>query len=196
MKTSDLDLASRYFDGELDQAEKEAFEKRLLSEDHLRGLLEELKGLDISARELEVYKAPEIKFPRIMGARYGHIRSRIGPFLAGVAAAACVLVGIGMGTGIFKTPSQELRTEAFRIVYYAPGADSVSIVGDFNDWSNEIPLMRRDKGGYWIADFRLKPGEYRYVLLVDGEERAGDPMADYVIDDDFGSKNSVVRIGL
>ena len=192
-----MDQANRYLDGELDREEMSVFEQRLLSEAPLNAYVEELRALEASASELKVFKAPEIHLSRGILLPHRNIRSRIMPFFAGAAvAAACVLVGIGVGTKIFKPSLVGVSTEAFRIVYYAPGASSVSLLGDFNGWTGEIPLKPRGEGGYWLAELQVKPGEYRYVLMVDGKESPGDPLADYVIDDDFGSKNSVVRIGL
>ena len=197
MKADDMNIANMYLDGELDQEDRDDFDGRLLSEAHLRTYVNEMKALDASAAGLEVFRAPEVSFSRGTRPWLGSMERQIRPFLAGVAvAAACILIGIGMGSRLFKSPAAAVRTEAFRMVYYAPGADSVSVLGDFNGWSDEIPLKSKGEGGYWLAEIQVKPGEYRYILIVDGIERPGDPLADYVIDDDFGSKNSVVRIGL
>jgi hypothetical protein len=197
MRPDDMDLANRYLDGELHQGEKTAFEERLDSEAHLRTYVDEVRALDGSAIALEVFKAPKIDLSHGVRLPYRNMKYRIGPFFAGaVVSAACILIGIGVGTRFLKPPAVSIHTEAFRIIYHAPGADSVSVLGDFNGWSSEIPLKPKGEGGYWFAEIQVKPGEYRYVLMVDGKERPGDPLADYVIDDDFGSKNSVVRIGL
>lgn len=197
MKKEELELANRYLDGELGPEETDSFEDRLLADTSLKVYVDDLKALDDSAKVLEVLKAPEIHLSRRGRHLYSDTRFRLKPFLAGAAvAAACLLVGIGVGVKIIQPPAGSVSTEAFRIVYYAPGASSVSVLGDFNGWAGEIPLKQRGKGGYWLAELHVKPGEYRYILMVDGEERPGDPLADYVIDDDFGSKNSVVRIGL
>jgi len=197
VRKNDMDQANRYLDGELDREEVSVFEQRLLSEAPLKAYVEEMRALEASASELKVFKAPEIHLSRGIKLPHRDIRSRIMPFFAGAAvAAACALIGIGVGTKIFKPSVMGVSTEAFRIVYYAPGASSVSLLGDFNGWSDEIPLKPRGEGGYWLAELQVQPGEYRYILMVDGKESPGDPLADYVIDDDFGSKNSVVRVGL
>jgi hypothetical protein len=192
-----MDLVNRYLDGELDREDVKAFEQRLLSEPDLKIYVDELKALNLSAEAMEVFKAPVIRFSGGIRLPYGKMAFRLQSFLAGAAvAAACLLLGIGVGVKIIKPPIVGAGSEAFRIVYYAPGAESVSVLGDFNGWTDEIPLKPRGNGGYWLAELNVQPGEYRYILLVDGKERPGDPLADYVIDDDFGSKNSVVRIGL
>jgi hypothetical protein len=197
MRPFDKDLPDRYLDGELDPEEKTVFEERLLSEDHLRNYVEEVQALHASAASMEVFKAPGINLSRRVGLPWREmISGRVGPFLSGAALTACILIGIGLGRNVLDPKTVLTRTEPLKIVYYAPGARSVSVLGDFNGWSGEIPLKPRGEGGYWLAEIPVKPGEYRYILKIDGKERVGDPLADYVIDDDFGSKNSVVRIGL
>jgi len=189
-------LPDRYLDGEMSSGEEAAFRERLLEDAQLRKDVEDLTALDAAARALEVLKAPVSRFSS-GSARGSMVQTRIRPALYGAAlAAACILVGIGLGRMSMSVPDSATRTRTFRIVYYAPDARSVSVLGDFNGWSGEIPLKAKGSGGYWLAEIKVKPGEYRYVLKVDGQERAGDPLADYVIDDDFGSKNSVVRVGL
>lgn len=197
MEKDDLNLVNRYLDGELDREAIAAFENRLHSDAAMRDYVDDMRALAASADALDVIKAPEIEPPSGISMPFQNISSSLKPFIAGaIVAAACVLLGIGIGLKVDKTPMTGAMTEAFRIVYFAPEAESVSVLGDFNGWTGEIPLEPRGEEGYWLAELHVKPGEYRYVLLVDGKERPGDPLADYIIDDDFGSKNSVVRIGL
>ncbi len=53
---------------------------------------------------------------------------------------------------------------AFRV--WAPHADSVYVVGDFNEWSDEATPMERDEAGNWYADVPdAQVGqEYRYRI--------------------------------
>jgi hypothetical protein len=197
VRPDDLALVNRYLDGELDSEDKAAFEERLLTEAPLSGYLNEVRALNAEALALKVYHAPEVSFSRGIMRPFHEIGYRIRPIIAGAAVAAvCILAGIGIGKQSFQKPLPGVRIETFRLLYHAPGANSVAVLGDFNGWSDEIPLKPRGEGGYWLAEIQVKPGEYRYILMVDGKEQPGDPLADYVIDDDFGSKNSVVRIGL
>lgn len=53
-------------------------------------------------------------------------------------------------------------------------ATDVAVVGDWNGWSQE-PLRRRAEG-VWSLELELEPGDYDYLLLVDGEP-AVDPFA-------------------
>ncbi len=53
---------------------------------------------------------------------------------------------------------------AFRV--WAPFADSVSVIGDFNDWKSDVNPMAREDGGTWFAIIKeAKPGdEYKYHI--------------------------------
>ena len=56
------------------------------------------------------------------------------------------------------------RGVAFRV--WAPNADSVAVIGDFNDWQSDADMMQRDDGGCWFAFIdNAKPGDrYKYEL--------------------------------
>ncbi|TWT37589.1 1,4-alpha-glucan branching enzyme GlgB [Posidoniimonas corsicana] len=67
---------------------------------------------------------------------------------------------------------------AFRV--WAPNAEAVFIVGDFNSWVEDATPMSREESGTWYADCPdSKPGdEYRY-LIINGDQRLSriDPYA-------------------
>ncbi len=69
-------------------------------------------------------------------------------------------------------------------VLYAPGKESVSLLGDFNDFqvSNDY-LMKRDGDYFWCTVSGLESNvEYAYQFLVDGSIRVGDPYGTKVLD--------------
>ena len=51
----------------------------------------------------------------------------------------------------------------------APQAQSVSLIGDFNDWQPAAHPMQRMPDGCWTARLELRHGSYRYLFLVDGK---------------------------
>ncbi len=57
----------------------------------------------------------------------------------------------------------------FRV--WAPNADAVAVMGDFNDWSSEAHPMRDAGGGLWEVHIRsAQPGaRYKYRLNANGE---------------------------
>ncbi len=75
----------------------------------------------------------------------------------------------------------------------APGASSVHLAGDFNNWSPEATPMMRANEKAFKALLPLAPGRYRYRLVVDGQWR-NDPHNTYVESNPFGELNSVVEV--
>jgi 1,4-alpha-glucan branching enzyme len=82
-----------------------------------------------------------------------------------------------------------------RFTLHAPGAERVSLVGDFNGWrSDEILLADTTGQGYFSGALPLKPGRYAYMFVIDGTRWVTDPTAEDHRDDGFGNKNAVVTI--
>ena len=71
-------------------------------------------------------------------------------------------------------------------------AKSVSVAGNFNEWSTTAnPLAR--SGKVWTAVVTLPPGEHLFMFVVDGKWIAP-PLAEDFADDGFGAKNGVVIV--
>ncbi|MES3033896.1 MAG: isoamylase early set domain-containing protein [Gemmatimonadota bacterium] len=85
-----------------------------------------------------------------------------------------------------------LATRARPIVFEldAPGARSVQVLGDFNNWSRSASRMQRGADGHWRLTTLLPPGRYVYAFLVDGRRFEPDPARDRVEDRDFGVTGS------
>ena len=69
-------------------------------------------------------------------------------------------------------------------VLFAPGKQSVILLGEFNDYapSNEY-MMKRDGDYFWTTVTNLEEGvEYGYQYLVDGTIKIGDPYATKILD--------------
>ena len=74
----------------------------------------------------------------------------------------------------------------------SPGA--VYLAGEFNGWNAQGQLMTDDDSdGVYEARLSLKPGEYQYKFVVDGQWQQ-DPANPDGTDDGFGGQNSVVRV--
>jgi hypothetical protein len=106
--------------------------------------------------------------------------------IAGVAAALAIFLG---GRHVLRqSPRDGLVTFALA----EPSADSVVLIGDFNDWNpGANPLRRTD--GRWSVTLKLKPGRYRYSFVVDGSSWRADPRTPPA-EDDFGTPTSVVTV--
>lgn len=109
--------------------------------------------------------------------------------LAGIAA---VLAAVGI-IGWWAIPHSREREVLLTIDL--PGAASVSVVGDFNDWDRSRTHMARGAdGNQWRARIALGEGVYRYAFLVDGQEWVADPSRPSASDVDFGGQVSVLAI--
>jgi 1,4-alpha-glucan branching enzyme len=76
----------------------------------------------------------------------------------------------------------------------SPGAESVYLCGDFNQWSpTGLPMVPRLQGCLWEKRLMLPPGRYEYKFIVDGVWRHN-PAVDENIPNAFGSLNSVVEV--
>ena len=64
---------------------------------------------------------------------------------------------------------------------HAPGKNSVSVIGDFNDWSPDAYPMTMDEHGTWHFHASLDPGVYQYQYRIDGTLQLADPYSRQVI---------------
>jgi len=77
----------------------------------------------------------------------------------------------------------------------APGAQTITIAGDFNGWKPETAVpMHKQPNGDWAATIQLPGGRHLYKLIVDGKWIA-DPENPSGEDDTYGGRNSVVVVG-
>jgi hypothetical protein len=87
-------------------------------------------------------------------------------------------------------------SQVVQFVFIAPAAASVSVAGDFNDWSTSATPMRRvSEGGAWSVTIPLRPGRYVYCFVVNGRQWVADPLAPPSLQDDYGLPNSVITVG-
>lgn len=73
-------------------------------------------------------------------------------------------------------------------------ASSVTLAGDFNNWSAMGTPMSQTRPGEFVATLPLRPGRYRYRLIVDGRW-VTDPFNKYVEANSFGELNNIVEVG-
>lgn len=75
----------------------------------------------------------------------------------------------------------------------AINADSICLVGDFNDWDETATPMTPLKDGRFKVMLELDPErDYEFRYLVDGEEWHNDWEADRYVPNIHGSDNCVV----
>ncbi len=77
----------------------------------------------------------------------------------------------------------------------APEAESVCIMGEFNDWSRDANPMKRRKNGDFAVSLDLEKGRsYRFRYLIDGRKFENDWKADRYEPNPYGGEDSVVEV--
>jgi hypothetical protein len=71
-----------------------------------------------------------------------------------------------------------------RLMFDAPGATRVAVVGDFNGWRADSTPLARSGTNRWTATLALHDGSHRYAFVVDGTRWVPDPTAERVRADD------------
>jgi len=83
-----------------------------------------------------------------------------------------------------------------RVTLIAPlagPAEVVIVTGDFSHWSREGIRLERGPDGKWSTTLQLRPGEYQYRLIVDGQWW-NNPGAERRVANAFGSENDVLVV--
>jgi len=113
----------------------------------------------------------------------------------GMILIAIAVVGRGLPGSLPAAPEPRPVVTLFRFSLQAPGAERVSLAGDFNGWrTDEIFLADVTGRGQFSVTLPLTPGRYAYMFVVDGTTWMTDPRADAYLDDGFGNRNAVVTI--
>jgi hypothetical protein len=87
------------------------------------------------------------------------------------------------------------QAEAVTFKLYAPQAQSVAVIGEFNGWGAQpAAVLKRQANGQWQATVPLPPGQYQYAFLVNGQKVVADPQAMAYVQDDYGHRNAVLTL--
>jgi Glycogen recognition site of AMP-activated protein kinase len=90
--------------------------------------------------------------------------------------------------------SGETAPVATQFVLDRADAQSVSLVGEFNEWQGGVTPLTRMDSGLWTVSVPLTPGRHVYAFLVDGTLLVADPRAPQAGDVDYGREGSVVMV--
>jgi 1,4-alpha-glucan branching enzyme len=72
---------------------------------------------------------------------------------------------------------------------------TVSLCGDFNDWSRDSTPMKQRKDGKFSTTISLRAGRtYRFKYLFDGGTWINDSDADGTVTNEFGTEDSLVKV--
>jgi hypothetical protein len=76
-----------------------------------------------------------------------------------------------------------------------PKAESVSLIGSFNQWNPaDYKMQRLSDLNTWTLELRLPEGRYEYAFLVDGKMVVPDQSSTFYQSDGFGNRNSVLFV--
>jgi hypothetical protein len=144
-----------------------------------------------------------------LDAQWFELRPAVALALAALTLAAGVWAGMRLGSPAGRTatlrrvapPVQAARTAAapegvpVTFVLRAPGATSVCVAGDFNNWdAAATPMTHTGTGDMWIVSVEIPRGVHLYSFVLDGREWRPDPSAPLAAGDAFGGRNSVVVV--
>ena len=198
MKKHDLFQAHQFLDCELSDQECEIFEDLMINKPDIAQYVKRIKSMDSSIRSLEAFEAPLVKIPtRSLPSIAELLAMRWRVPAIPVAVAGFLFSALFMWIVVSgSTVIPETHHTKLKLVYFSKTAAAVSVVGSFNEWEEEVQLQSRGDNGYWVAQIPVSPGEYSYSFLIDGKIRVADPTAESFLEDDFGSKNSIIRVGI
>ena len=77
--------------------------------------------------------------------------------------------------------------------FYAPGAQSVSVAGTFNDWNSSQFNLKKDPESTWKGSLPLMQGSHQYRFFVDGNW-ADNPQAKEQIPNAYGGMNVILNV--
>lgn len=214
--TQDLEaLVQRFLDGELTRAERRTLLRQLGSRPELRQrliedeeMLDEVAALprasasaDFLSRTMASLPPQQPSYPATQPHKAG-VSGRLS-----LAAAAVVVLAAGFWVGRVSTPGPDPEPVVadasptgspvlVRLVLVDPGAQSVAVAGDFNDWDPARSPLDRTRDGVWSVMLPLNEGRYQYMFLIDGQRWMADPLAAETSHDGFGAENSVLDVEL
>jgi hypothetical protein len=109
-------------------------------------------------------------------------RIRVRPLTVGLAMAVLVALLLLPLNNPVTAPPRQLNSIAqtvstavapvyVQFVFAAQSAQSVAVAGDFNSWqAGGIALRDADGDGVWTGLVPLRPGQHKYMFIVNGKE--------------------------
>jgi 1,4-alpha-glucan branching enzyme len=82
---------------------------------------------------------------------------------------------------------------AVNFICNAPQAQSVTLVGDFNQWNPTSHPMKQMPDRAWMVTVELKHGHHRYAFLADGQLTL-DPRAQGITRNDQNERVSLIPV--
>ena len=113
---------------------------------------------------------------------------------SGIMSTPLGLLNVYSGDTIFSIPV--IKSAKVNTVFTLPDADkkhsAVQIKGEINQWNPQQGEMEYADGS-WQKSFWLAPGQYQYLLIIDGDEQLDVNNTD-LIDNNLGGYNSLTVV--
>lgn len=94
-----------------------------------------------------------------------------------------------------EVSSVKFAGERVVFTYHNDAADSVALVGDFNEWHSNSNPFTKGASGLWTTEISgLVSRRYQYKFLVNGSTWIEDPSNGQKVEDNFGGLNSVLLV--
>lgn len=183
-------LISQFIDDELDLREKKLFVENVHNEDEFYE--ETVSSIDfemVMKNKVSDIETPHLNLPKTKNTPPYKNLTRVTQLLA----ASIIII---FAFSIFSNQPDTRKAEKFvnyRFVIYKPEAEKVEISGKFTNWK-PLKLNSVSQTGYWEAEIKVKPGEYKYFYLINDKKVVADPTSIYTEEDGFGNKNSILKV--
>lgn len=80
-------------------------------------------------------------------------------------------------------------------VFHDDSAQSVSVAGDFNGWSDVATPLKRNESGLWFTEIKVqRAGRFEYKFIINGQRWIEDPSNGMKAPNNYGGLNSVLVI--
>lgn len=106
--------------------------------------------------------------------------------------ALCFFIGLLLATMVCGCSAGRGETGLVAFKYKGP-AQTVCVAGTFNGWSQSSHCLKFD-GEKFNGSFPIAPGHYEYLFVLDSGRWEPDPEADFIQEDEFGTKNSILIV--
>ncbi len=96
-----------------------------------------------------------------------------------------------------KAPAAKKTAATSKVTFTLPkevaeNAETVAVLGDFNNWQNGVSLKKQKDGSFTTAIELEKGRSYEFRFLINGEKWENAPNAEAYKPTPFGAYNSVV----
>lgn len=99
-----------------------------------------------------------------------------------------------------STEVWDIGNEEYLVTFkWNPGfkVSNAGVAGAFNNWNRtDLPMEGPDATGFYRVTARIKAGEYHYKFVGGADGWFTDPLNPANIDDNYGGKNSILRLGI